>query len=98
MFCLSSAGLLKLRPMSLLMLEMFTPPRAVSCGVLGSFKKLNTELPPIVCACAEAQKSNSGNSGFNISVSLVTAFFATKTQRQKGAQRVLFVLLRAFGS
>ena len=25
------------------------PPNAVSCGVLGSFKKLNTELPPIVC-------------------------------------------------
>ena len=39
--------------------ETFIPPKAVSCGVLGSFKKLNTELPPIVCAYrAEENKTD----------------------------------------
>jgi hypothetical protein len=40
--------LLNAKPTSLDVTDTFTPPKAVSCVVLGSFKKLNTELPPIV--------------------------------------------------
>jgi hypothetical protein len=42
--------LLNAKPTSFEVTDTFTPPKAVSCGVWGSFKKLNTELPPIVCA------------------------------------------------
>ena len=47
---LSKAGLLNASPISFEICEVFTPPNAVSCGVAGSFKKLKTVLPPIVCA------------------------------------------------
>ena len=46
----NSEGLLNAKPTSLDVTDTFTPPKAVSCVVFGSFKKLNTELPPIVCA------------------------------------------------
>lgn len=37
------------KPTSFDVTDTLTVPNAVSCGVPGSFKKLNTELPPIVC-------------------------------------------------
>jgi len=44
----SSAGLLKDMPISSVIFEILMPPRAVNCDVLGSFRKLKTELPPRV--------------------------------------------------
>jgi hypothetical protein len=46
----SNAGLLQARPMSSEILETLTPPSAVNCGVLGRLRKLNTVVPPRVCA------------------------------------------------
>ena len=37
------------KPTSFDVTDTFTLPNAVSCGVPGSFKKLKTELPPMVC-------------------------------------------------
>ncbi len=47
----NNAGLLNAKPTSLDVYDVFTPPKPVNCGVLGNFKKLNTELPPSVCDC-----------------------------------------------
>ena len=46
----SKAGLLNDNPISFDILEILIPPNAVSCGVLGKFKKLNTVFPPSVWA------------------------------------------------
>ena len=46
----NKAGLLKTRPISSDIAEIFTPPKDDNCGVLESLRKLNTELPPRVCA------------------------------------------------
>jgi hypothetical protein len=53
---LRSEGLLNARPTSFDGTETFIPPKAVSWGVWGSFKKLNTELPPIVCANRDEER------------------------------------------
>jgi len=52
----NSEGLLNAKPTSFDVTDTFTPPKAVSCGVWGSFKKLNTELPPIVCASKDEER------------------------------------------
>ena len=46
----NKAGLLNASPTSFDVTETFVPPNAVSSGVWGSFRKLKTELPPMVCA------------------------------------------------
>ena len=44
----NNPGLLNARPTSFEAAEILTPPKAVSRGVLGNFKKLKTEFPPSV--------------------------------------------------
>jgi hypothetical protein len=56
---LNKDGLLKARPTSFEVWETFTPPKAVNCGVLGSLRKLNTELPPRVWALLLIEKNKS---------------------------------------
>ena len=46
----NKAGLLNASPTSLEVCDTLIPPSAVNCGVLGSFTKLNTVLPPRVWA------------------------------------------------
>ena len=50
-----SAGSLNAMPTSVVGWDTFTPPRAVSCGVFGTFRKLKTELPPKACAFAKME-------------------------------------------
>ena len=48
-------SLLTASPTSADVTETFVPPKAVSCGVFGSFKKLKTELPPMVWANSKGE-------------------------------------------
>jgi hypothetical protein len=49
---LNKEGLLKANPTSFETSDILIPPNAESLGVLGSRRKLNTVLPPSVCAAS----------------------------------------------
>ena len=58
---LSNAGLWKVKPTSLVKLEIFIPPNAVNCAVLDCCTKPNTALPPKLWADTFWSEKNNTN-------------------------------------